>query len=105
MKTTGRTICISVAVCLVCAVYAYGAGVVPPDTTLLADSASSNNPAVWWLDGDYISPPGNTFAIGTWNQLFIDNGYSFTASDGLTVGRSNASNSLLHVQAGSNVSV
>lgn len=100
MKKARMTICIAAAVSVLFAASAPGAGVVPPGTSVLADSASASNPAVWWFDGDYISPSDSVFSIGTWNQLIIDNGHTFTASDGLTVGRSNASNSLLHIQDG-----
>lgn len=97
---------LSVFVCLAFAFCANGAGVIPPGITQLADSGSSSNPAMWWLESNYVSSSESEFTIGgAWNYLTISSGYRFTASNGLSVGTTGRENNKLDIQAGSSVLV
>ncbi len=87
----------------------FAAGNVPVGTTMLNDSGSSNNPALWFLDGDYTAPTTATFSIGgpsaSYNYLSVGSTQTFTASSGITMGSSWSSGNRLDVSGGGNVDV
>ena len=88
---------------------AFAAGVVLPDMTQLADRGSAQSPALWYLNQDIVTPDSSNFIIGgsgkNYNQLAIDENYSFTASNGLLVGPENSYHNLLDIQEGGHVTV
>lgn len=104
MKLFSSVLCIAV-------IYAISAStalaaVVGPTTTVLDNSGTSGSPALWELDQDITSPVGTVFTIGgNYNHLIINDGFTFTASSGMTVGTTNKTGNLLEIQAGNVVTV
>ncbi len=99
--------CVLTSFCLTASVFADG--VVPPGTTMLNDSGSSSNPALWYLSGDYTAPDTGTFSIGgpnaSYNYLSVVASQTFNAPKGLTMGASWSSHDRLDVSGGGNVNV
>ena len=99
--------CVSSVFCLTSSLFADG--VVPPGTTMLNDSGSSSNPALWYLNADYTAPDTGTFSIGgpnaSYNYLSVVSNQTFNAPKGLTMGASWSSHNRLDVSGGGNVNV
>jgi len=87
-------------------------GIVLNGTSQLSENGTSTSPAVWWFDGNYVSPAGSLFEVGvrvggaaSYNELTVSNGVTFSASSGLWVGRNNTFHNQLNIQNNANVVV